>query len=244
MALARRVASLGLGARSSANLKVRQPLSRALIYSSDVKGGLSQELSEIVADELNVKSLEFVEEESRLVSYRLVADGRQLGPKLGPRFPMVRAALAKTDAQAAVSRLRAGSPLTLEVDGEMVELAPDEIIIDTESVEGLAVAADKGLTVAVDAVLTPELVAEGLVRDIVRHVQTLRKDADYQLDERITVGLFDLDAALTESIQAFQGYLRQETLCEQLLMDDDDSAWDQRKTIKLGEAAVDIAVRR
>ncbi|MGI5915834.1 MAG: class I tRNA ligase family protein [Anaerolineae bacterium] len=244
MALARRIASLGLGARGSVNIKVRQPLAKAYAYINGGRDGLDDELVEIVADELNVKGLEFVREEGQLVTYRVVADGRALGPRLGARFPQVRAALAKADAVAIVKQVRAGEPVTVALDGETVELAPEEIIINTDPGEGLAVAADRGVTVAIDVTITPELEAEGLVRDIVRQIQTLRKDADYQLDQRITVGVFDADEELAAAVRRFEDYLRQETLCHTLMLEDDGVAWDERKSLKLRGRDIQVAVRR
>ena len=244
MALARRIASLGLGARSSASLKVRQPLAKALVFAGDVGTGLADELVDVVADELNVKALEFVQDESELVDYRLVADGRTLGPRFGSRFPKVRAALSKADPADVVPRVRAGEAVSLMVDGETVALAPEEVLIDTEPLEGLAVASDKGVTVAVEATLTAELRAEGIVRDIVRHVQTVRRDAGYQLDQRITVGLFDLSEEMSAAVETFETYLCQETLCNALLLEDDGGAWDQRKGIKLAGSQMELAVRR
>jgi isoleucyl-tRNA synthetase len=244
MALARRICSLGLGARNSVNIKVRQPLAKAKVYIEGGRGELSPEIADIVRDELNVKAVEFVAEEGQLVSYRLAGEGRLLGPRLGRLYPQVRAALAALDAGPAVRRLRSGLSLTLEVAGETVELAPPEVLIDTQPAEGLAVVADRGVTVAVDAVLTTDLVAEGLVRDLVRAVQTLRKDADYALDQRITVGLFGLDEPLRAALAQFGDYFRQETLCTTLLLEDDGAPWDVRSEARMGQATVTLAVRR
>ncbi|MBC7316737.1 MAG: class I tRNA ligase family protein, partial [Chloroflexi bacterium] len=132
MALARRIASLGLGARNSVNIKVRQPLAKAFVYIENARGNLSPDLLEIVRDELNVKAIEFVEEEGRLVTYRLTGEGRLLGPRLGRLYPQVRAALAAIEPGPAVRALRAGQSLTLHVAGEAVELAPEEVIIHAE----------------------------------------------------------------------------------------------------------------
>jgi isoleucyl-tRNA synthetase len=216
MALARRIASLGLGARGSANIKVRQPLARALVYVGDAKGELTDELVAIVTDELNVKAFEFVAEEGTLVSYRLLPDNKLLGPKFGPKFPKVRAALAAADAASVASRVRAGLPVTLTVDGESVELAPEEILVQTQPAGGLAVAADKGVTVAVDAVITPALHAEGLAREIVRRVQTMRKDAGFSIDDRITT-YYVAESELAEVMVAWGDYIRAETLTTDLV---------------------------
>ena len=244
MALARRIASLGLGARNSVNIKVRQPLAKAFVYIENARGDLSPDLLEIVRDELNVKAIEFVEEEGRLVTYRLTGEGRLLGPRLGRLYPQVRAALAAIEPGPAVRALRAGQSLTLHVAGETVELAPEEVIIHAEPLQGLALASDRGITVAIDATLTDELLAEGLVRDLVRYVQTLRKEADYDLDDRIMVGAFGLDEKITAALAQFGDYFRQETLCTALLTADDGAPWDAQTEVTLGESKATLAVRR
>jgi isoleucyl-tRNA synthetase len=184
MSLARQVASLGLSARANANLKVRQPLSKVLVHAG--KAVLSQNLVDIVMDELNVKAFEFVEQESALVQYKVLPDNKLLGPKFGARFPLVRAALAQADPAKVAFDVRAGLPITLEVAGETVELSPETILVSTEPLPGLAVAADKYITVGIDATLTPELKAEGLAREIVRRVQEMRKNAGFNIEDRIT----------------------------------------------------------
>ncbi len=242
MSLARRIASLGLSARGSANIKVRQPLAKAMAYVGDAKGELTDELVAIVADELNVKALEFVEEEEALVSYRLLPDNKALGPKFGPKFPKVRAALSQADPVAVVNRVRAGLPVTLEVDGESVELAPEEVLIQTRPAEGLVVAADKGVTVAVDAVITPELRAEGLAREIVRRVQTMRKDAGFNIEDRITTW-YVADGELADVMVAWGDYIRAETLTTDLVAGQPpDGAYAE--THKIEGMSITLGVKR
>ena len=210
MALARQVASLGLSARNTAGLKVRQPLARVLVYTGG-KATLSPELIEIVKDELNVKSFEFVEHAQKLVSYRIMPDNKQLGPRFGAKFPQVRAALAALDPGEVVQAVANEKPVLLEVDGQTVELAPGEVLISTQPVEGLAVAADKLATVAVDAHVTPELKAEGLAREIVRRVQAMRKDAGFDIADRITT-YYQAGEELAEVFRRWQDYIMAETL--------------------------------
>jgi isoleucyl-tRNA synthetase len=216
MALARRIASLGLGARGSANIKVRQPLAKALVYAGDTRAKLIDELADTVVDELNVKALEFVAEEGTLVTYRILPDNRLLGPRFGKMFPEVRAALSAADPVAVVERVQAGLPVFLTVDGEAVELAPEEVLVQTQPAAGLAVSADKGVTVAVDAVITPELRAEGMAREIVRRVQTMRKNAGFSIDDRI-VTYFVADGGLADVMTIWGEYIRAETLSTDLV---------------------------
>jgi len=215
MALARQVVALGRSARNSRGIKLRQPLARALVHLEPGVGELDDELVALVRDELNVKRVEFVEDVADLVSYRLLPDNKVLGPRFGRRFPAVRAALAALDPVAAVRRLRTGLPLRLEVEGEEVELAPEEVLVREEALEGLAVASERGVTVAVDTVLTPDLLAEGLAREVVRRVQNLRKEAGFNLDDRI-VTTYQADVELAEAIEAWRDFIAAETLSVEL----------------------------
>ena len=215
MALARQVVALGHSARNSRNVKLRQPLARALIYRQSGGSELDQELVGLVHDELNVKQVAFVDDVSDLVTYRLLPDNKVLGPRFGKRFPAVRGQLAALDPLAAVRQLRAGLPLEIEVEGEQVELAPDEVLVQEEPREGLAVASERDVTVAVDTVLTPELKAEGLAREVVRRLQNLRKEAGFDLDDRI-VTTYQAEGELAEAIEAWLSLITAETLSVEL----------------------------
>ena len=214
MSLARRVASLGLSARANANLKVRQPLTKVLVHAG--KASLRQELVDIVVDELNVKAFEFVEQEGALVQYKVLPDNKLLGPKFGARFPQVKAALAQADPVKVAASVHDGLPITLDLAGEKVELAPETILVSTEPLPGLAVAADKYITVGVDATLTPELKSEGLAREIVRRVQDMRKKAGFNIEDRITT-CYQAQGELAKVFTTWGKYIKSETLTTQLL---------------------------
>jgi isoleucyl-tRNA synthetase len=216
MNLARTIASLGLSARGNANVKVRQPLARALAFVGLHKEGLSDELVEIVKDELNVKELVLTQEEGSIVKYRILPDNKLLGPKFGKKFPALRAALSAQNALDIAQRVGAGENVVLQVEGERVELAPNEILVQTQAAEGLAVASGDGITVAIDTTLTPELVQEGLAREFVRALQTMRKDAGFNIEDRITVRYETDSATLREMLNAFGDYIQRETLATKL----------------------------
>jgi len=220
MALARQIASLGLSARNSAGLKVRQPLQRALVHiAGDHAVGPdwnASPLRDIVMDELNVKDLVFVQQAGQLVTYRVLPDNKVLGPRFGARFPAVRQALAAADPAELAARVQAGQPVRLAVDGEQVELEPHEILVQTQPVEGLAVAADKLVTVAVDATVTPELRAEGLAREFVRRVQAMRKQAGFQIEDRIQT-YYQTSGVLAAVVVNWADTIRSETLSTELI---------------------------
>ncbi|MGC8879408.1 MAG: DUF5915 domain-containing protein, partial [Anaerolineae bacterium] len=213
MALARRIASIGLGARGSANIKVRQPLAKALVYLADAElgGAMDDEMKAIIVDELNVKSLELVSDESALVRYQILPNNKLLGPRLGANFPKVRTALAAANAAEIAQQVRSGLPISLNVDGNTVQLLPEEIIVQTQPEAGLAVMTEKGITVAVDTVITPALRAEGLAREIVRRIQTQRKDAGFNIEDRITT-YYVADGELEKVIREWADYIKAETL--------------------------------
>ena len=214
MSLARQVASLGLSARNSAGIKVRQPLAKVLVYAGK-QTKLSEKMIEIVLDELNVKAVDFVEDPTRLVTYKLLPDNKLLGPRFGAKFPKVRAALAAADAVEVARLVNAGVSVYIEVDGEQVELAPEEILVETVPLEGLAVAHDKLATVAVDTNITPELQAEGLAREVVRRIQAMRKNADFNIEDRITT-YYQTEDELEAVFQTWQEYIQAETLTTEL----------------------------
>jgi len=221
MALARQVVGLGHSARNAAGVKLRQPLASALVHLEPGTGELDGELVALVRDELNVKEVTFVEDVSDLVTYRLLPDNQVLGPRFGKRFPAVRAALARQDPLSTVRRLRAGLPLLLEVEGEEVELAAEEVLVREEPREGLAVASERGVTVAVETVLTPELRAEGLAREVIRRVQNLRKEAGFDLDDRI-VTVYRTEGELAEAVEAWRDLIAAETLSAEFRAGDPD----------------------
>ena len=210
MSLARRIVTLGHSGRAGRNIKLRQPLSRALVHLGTGAEGLGDELISLVQGELNVKEVVFVASADELVTYRLLPNNRILGPRFGKQFPALRMALAELDPVAAVQRIRSGRPLMLDVEGE-VQLLPEEVLVQELPQEGLAVASERGLTVAMEAVITPELQAEGLAREVVRRVQTLRKDAGFDLDDRIITS-YEAEGELAEAIEVWRNDIASETL--------------------------------
>jgi isoleucyl-tRNA synthetase len=246
MTAARQVVALGHALRAASGIKVRQPLGRALVVAeSGQRAGIGR-LTDIVADELNVKAVEFAEREQDLVSYKLLPDNRVLGKKFGKQFPAVRAALGALEPYAAVHALRAGQSLTLDVDSQPVVLVPEEVLIQAQPREGFAVAtgaqAEGGVVVALDTRLTPELAAEGQAREIVRHIQTLRKDAGFELSDRIETS-YSATGDVAQAIAAWADYIKAETLSV-ALESSEVPAGEKTESFKLDGQPVTIAVKR
>ena len=183
MALSRSVVTLGHSIRASSNLKVRQPLGKAIVVVAHDRQDSVKRTADIIADELNVKSVELAEDEAALVTYKLLPDNKKLGPKFGAKFPQVRAALQSADSFAVAHAVRSGQSVTL---GEF-ELAPDEILVTPQPREGFAIASESGVVVALDTHVTPELKQEGQAREVVRRVQDLRKTAGFEISDHIVL---------------------------------------------------------
>jgi isoleucyl-tRNA synthetase len=212
MALAIRIASLGRSARGLGGVKLRQPLASAVVAGPFSAGeDPLGPLAELVLDELNVKELRFTSDERELVSYSLHPDPRVLGPKYGVRLPAIMKAVAALDAEAWATKLRAGEPLIVALEGETIELDADEVAIDASPREGFQASREGDYLVAVDTTLTDELVEEGLARELVRRIQNLRKDADFRIEDKIDT-YYEGDPALAGVMRDYAEYIRQETL--------------------------------
>ena len=211
MKLARETASQGLSARSNAGIKVRQPLAQVLVYVKEGRAELDAELIEIVQDELNVKDLVFVKEAESLLGYKILPNNKLLGPKFGADFPKISAALAKLDPNQVASLANAGSPIPLEVGGEETSLESEEVLVQTVAAEGLATVDSKLLTVAIETEISDSLREEGLAREMVRRIQDFRKQADFDISDRINL-VYQSTPALKSAISKHQEYIMEETL--------------------------------
>ena len=217
MGTTRTLVKAGLAARASANLKVRQPLSRAVIHLPD-RMTIDAEMVALITDELNVKTVTFVESADQLTSYRLLPDNRKLGPRMGKHLRAIRELFAEMDAEQTATILQQiehGESFSLELENEMVEIASDEVHVQQKQPEGLVVVTESGLTVAVDTQLTPELESEGLAREVVRRIQNLRKEADFNLDDRITT-TYEADETLAQVFSDWREFIADETLSHEL----------------------------
>jgi isoleucyl-tRNA synthetase len=240
MAVVRAVVALGHAARGKADLKVRQPLARALVSSvaPEARAALADHAA-LVADELNVKAVEFVDEAAGIVQYTLLPDNRKLGPKFGPRFPAVRQSLAAAEPLAVVRAVQAGQPVRLDAGGETIELAPDEIVVQSRPRPGFAVAGDGTTTVALDAQLTPELLQEGQARELVRLINDLRKRAGLAVSDRIALAV---EGEVGELLAGWRDYIASETLAREWAPDLTDEF--HREQLELDGTAVTVGVKR
>ncbi|MDY7041038.1 MAG: DUF5915 domain-containing protein, partial [Chloroflexota bacterium] len=216
MALAIKVSSLGRSARSTSGIKLRQPLDKAVVFVSDEDRARLERLADVVVDELNVKELAFTAEADELVNYEIGLLPNVLGKKHGPRFPKLRTAVTGMDAAALARRFKAGLSVDVELDDGTILLLPEEVEVRISPREGYAVAEEGGLLVGVDVRITPALAQEGLARDLVRRIQTMRKDAGFDISDRITT-TYQTGPNLAAAFESFGDYIAAETLSTRLV---------------------------
>ncbi len=174
---------LGRAARNGSNMKNRQPLNTMFVQCEKEVDG---DFIEIIRDELNVKSVDFIEDASQLVSYIFKPQLRTVGPKFGKQLGEIKEALNNLDSSAKAA-LDADGKLTLSLPSGEVELLTEDILLETTQKEGVFTVSDRGVTVALDTILTPELVEEGFVKELISKIQTMRKDSDFNVMDRINV---------------------------------------------------------
>jgi isoleucyl-tRNA synthetase len=211
MQLAQRTSSLIHSIRKLNNLRVRQPLAKAMIpYFDESQQGLFNRVSEIILSETNVKVLELAKGVSGVIKKKAKPNLPVLGKAYGPKLREV-SALVQNLTQAQIDTIEShGLSFTLS-DGSVLTLTQNEIIVSTEDVPGWAVASENGLTVALDLTLTDELKKEGIARDFVNRIQNLRKDSNFDVVDKIKIEVVNKDTFIDSSLLDFQSYIQDET---------------------------------
>ena len=177
------VVQLGRAARNAASLKVRQPLSRCLVKGKR----LSDEIAQLIRNELNVKAVEFVDDASAFTTYNLKPQMRTLGKKYGRLLGKIGERLKTLDGNEVVSTFERGETLKFELDGTPIELEKDDVLTSLTQKPGFEAQSEGDYTVVLDTNLTPELIDEGFLREVISKVQTMRKDADFEVTDRIAL---------------------------------------------------------
>jgi len=209
------VVGLGRQIRAQHELKVRQPLaSLHVVCRNATRLDRVRAMADVVAEELNIKEVRFSGDESALAHLHAKANFRTLGPKLGPAVKQAAAVIAALDAGVLLQILNGGRVNTL-VGGQPVELGPEDILVERSPREGLAVASEGEWVVALETALTEKLVDEGIAREFVNKVQTMRKDADFVVTQRIRIRYTSSQEVL-RAVEAHAEMICQETLCDQL----------------------------
>ncbi len=179
-----KIVVMGRACRNTANIKNRQPIARMFVKASE---RLTDFYADIVKDELNVKKIEFTEDVREFTSYNFKPQLKTVGPKYGKLLSKIKTALSELDGNAAMDELNEKGFLSFDFDGEKAELSKDDLLIEMIQKEGYVTESDNQMTVVLDMNLTPELIEEGFVREIISKVQTMRKEAGFEVMDKIIV---------------------------------------------------------
>lgn len=214
--LAMRVASLGHAARNQAQIRVRQPLAAALVQTrTPAEQEALEQLADQLKEELNVKEIRFVDADEML-EYAVKPVHAKLGPKYGGLLPQLEKALAGLPADTLARQVMDGEPVGLNVGGQTVEITADELQVESLHRDGYAVAEEGGTVVGIETHLTEPLIREGMAREVVRRIQTLRKDADFSLDDHIRT-FYEASEYLASVVAEHAEYITAETLTDELV---------------------------
>ncbi|MEM9658529.1 MAG: DUF5915 domain-containing protein, partial [Planctomycetota bacterium] len=243
MELVRLISSLGRNARTGAQLKVRQPLSKIILVLVDTTHqDWLENHAAVIADEVNVKRLEFSSEPHRYVEHEVLPNFKVLGPRLGKLMPKVKQALGAQDATELLANVRDNGQIDLVVDGQEIALLDHEVEVRIKARDGWASANDRGVVVVLATELSEELVREGLARDLVRVIQDRRKELGCEFTDRIEVGVETDDATIQAVVSEFGDYIAAETLADSVSLGALEGV--ESIEVKLGEASIKLYVRQ
>ena len=242
MSLTRRVVTMGRAARNDRKIRTRQPLSRLVV------GGLSPaqrdhltRLCDAVLDELNVKEVEWADDLSEYASYEAKANFRTLGQKFGKDVQAIAKAVAAVDGEALQTTLRSDGEASVATDAGSFTIDSDDVDVSLQSGDGYAVVSEGGVFVALDTGVTPELAREGLARELVNRIQSMRKEADFHVADRIALSVAG-DADICAALEAHRDYVMGETLATELVDSPTPDAF--AKDVKVGSSAATVSVRQ
>ena len=206
---------LGRSARSQSNIKIRQPLSKvSYAIEDDNISRFFMKHKDIILDELNVKTVERITESGQLISYKIKPNLRTLGKRYGKGLSIIKKLLDDGNTSEMVSQLQKNKNIIL--DGGLYTLVRDDIFIETVASEGFAAESGSGITVGLTLELNDDLIMEGMVREIVRFVQSMRKNAGLAVEDRIEIS-WDFDGQIAKALGKFQEYFQTETLVSEIL---------------------------
>ena len=231
-----KVVVLGRAARNTANIKNRQPIGTMYVKSEKE---MDQFYTDIIADELNVKEVKFAKDVESFISYSFKPQLRTVGPKYGKLLGGIRTALTELNGTAAMKELKETGLLTLDINGNKVELAEEDLLIETAQTEGYVTETDGDTSVVLDTNLTPELIEEGFVREIISKIQTMRKEAGFEVMDKIHVYAKD-NKCIMDIMENHKEEIMSEVLAEEITFNEADGyvkEWNiNKENVVLGVA--------
>jgi len=238
----RKVVEQSRSARNKANLKIRQPLAKlCFAVEDDDVAAFIEANSKVILDELNVKTLVRVMDISELIQYEVKPNLPFLGEHYGKQMKEIRTAIAEMDVNNIIQTLNSGNGIKFELSRESIELNKDAFLINTKSAEGFTSEMDGGITVGLTTKLTEELLREGMVRDLIRHVQIMRKNANFAVEDRIKInGL--IDGPLGDALEDYKEFFCNETLT--IEMTEKSNKGEYESTFEIQDQSLTLSIER
>jgi isoleucyl-tRNA synthetase len=240
MDIAQRVVSITRAMRAKSNLKVRQPLNKIVVSVPLNKKAAVNEMKDVILEEVNIKTLEVLEDDSGIVNKSAKPNFKSLGPKFGKLANKVAGKIKELTNQE-IEEFKKESKLSIVVDDNAINLFSDDMEIISKEIEGWLVETDEGITVGVDTELTEDLIAEGYAREFVNRIQNMRKDAGFDVVDRIKI-TYNTDAKFSEYISKFTDYISAETLGDKLIPEVVNSGFSQEW--KIGDFDCKIVIEK
>ena len=228
---------LGRACRNTANIKNRQPIGTMYVKAEKK---MDKFYTDIIADELNVKEVKFADDVESFISYSFKPQLRTVGPKYGKLLGGIKQALTDIDGTAAMKELRTNGVLKLDINGNDVELAEEDLLIETAQTEGYVTESDGETSVVLDTNLTPELIEEGFVREIISKIQTMRKEAGFEVMDKIKVYAHGNDK-IQEVMKAHEEEIKSEVLADEMILGETDG---YVKEWNINKEAVTMGVKK
>jgi isoleucyl-tRNA synthetase len=226
MATVMDVVTLGRACRNKVQIKVRQPLPKILVDGRIKK--IVESMRELILEEINVKDIEYIEELGDYVNYEVKPNFRVMGPKFGKDLKAIGNVLRSMKPSEVVAKVKHDGKIEVEVQGKLFELKEEDLDIRIQELEGFTFEMSNDNFVILDTELTPDLLQEGLAREMVSKIQTMRKEADFEITDRIRVAFSGPDA-LVNAIESFKDYIKEETLSNTIDFDenlDNGTEWN------------------
>ena len=228
---------LGRACRNTANIKNRQPIGTMYVKAEKK---MSEFYTDIIADELNVKEVKFADDIESFISYSFKPQLRTVGPKYGKLLGGIRQALTDINGTAAMNELRTNGVLKLDINGNDVELTEEDLLIETAQTEGYVSESDGETSVVLDTNLTPELIEEGFVREIISKIQTMRKEAGFEVMDKIVVYAHGNDK-IQDVMKAHEDEIKSEVLADEMVLGETDG---YVKEWNINKEAVTMGVKK
>jgi isoleucyl-tRNA synthetase len=213
MDLARGLVGLGRGAREQVRIKVRQPIQKVMIDGKYEE--LISYLIPLIQEELNVKEVVFASNLNEYMNFTLKPNFKTLGPVLGAKMKLMAPALSKLDAAVYAPKLEAGEKITIDLDGEPMEIDKEFVMITIAAKEGFTVTMENNLFIIIDTTLTKELIDEGYAREFISKVQQMRKTANFEMMDKISIS-FNGDDEIANAVEIYKDFIMNETLAEKV----------------------------